>query len=387
MSSVATESLQERKLLEACLRAAGLPGNLGDAMKSDPNPLLTLHTYIASCLPAVCFQTFRSAPPPGSADDGVLHALRGPSLDQPRTRKVPGYLRGEPLARHVVWRGYDHFLNLVANPIRHSFSFATPSEEALSVLLSHSPLLELGAGTGYWATLLRARGADVLAVDKHAPSTENLANPFHSALVPGSLMEVGDGVAAAAAHPERTLLLMFPFKHMPGAVAWDAEALAAYTGETVIHVGALVWRQPGLERAACELTSDDVYFDAESGDTTSRRFQEALREKWTLVRTVPLPRFPFQADTLTVWKRKGADAALTAADVCEVRAGCVCYLCRAARVKGELCGLPSCGSQSRGAAPLLACVCKLGIAYCSTEHQAEHWRSHKAACKAARAGA
>ena len=33
----------------------------------------------------------------------------------------------------------------------------------------HSPLVEVGAGTGYWAALLRGRGARVFAYDRDPP--------------------------------------------------------------------------------------------------------------------------------------------------------------------------------------------------------------------------
>jgi hypothetical protein len=45
------------------------------------------------------------------------------------------------------------------------FCFAVPNAEAIDLLLAHQPLLEIGAGTGAWAKLLRDRGADVIATD------------------------------------------------------------------------------------------------------------------------------------------------------------------------------------------------------------------------------
>ena len=45
------------------------------------------------------------------------------------------------------------------------FGFAVPSSESIELLLAHSPILEIGAGSGSWAKLLRDRGADVIATD------------------------------------------------------------------------------------------------------------------------------------------------------------------------------------------------------------------------------
>ena len=44
------------------------------------------------------------------------------------------------------------------------YAFAIPSDEALDALADVSPLVEMGAGTGYWAYLLRKRHVDVQAL-------------------------------------------------------------------------------------------------------------------------------------------------------------------------------------------------------------------------------
>ena len=65
---------------------------------------------------------------------------------------------------------------------------------------------------------------------------------------------------------------------------WDAEALAAYRGETVAHVG--------------ELTPE---FGTR---TTSEAFAQALMAGFELQQTVPLPNWPHMKDKLTIWKRR-----------------------------------------------------------------------------------
>src|SRR5215471_9090998 len=55
------------------------------------------------------------------------------------------------------------------------YAFAIPTEAALSVLARFAPIIELGAGTGYWAHLLRRRGVDCLAFDAAPP--DQLPNP------------------------------------------------------------------------------------------------------------------------------------------------------------------------------------------------------------------
>ena len=41
--------------------------------------------------------------------------------------------------------------------------------ELLDALAERAPLVEVGAGLGYWAAALRARGVPVLALDSHPP--------------------------------------------------------------------------------------------------------------------------------------------------------------------------------------------------------------------------
>lgn len=50
--------------------------------------------------------------------------------------------------------------------LRAKYAFAVPSERALAAIVALDPIVEMGAGTGYWARCLQARGADVLAYDE-----------------------------------------------------------------------------------------------------------------------------------------------------------------------------------------------------------------------------
>ena len=65
------------------------------------------------------------------------------------------------------------FLDYCVAPARRIYSWAVPSERAIGCLVHHSKtcagVLEVGAGTGFWAAILASRGADVLAVDDAPP--------------------------------------------------------------------------------------------------------------------------------------------------------------------------------------------------------------------------
>src|SRR5260370_2256283 len=89
------------------------------------------------------------------------------------------------------------------------FSWAIPNTRALEVLAAHAPLVECGAGMGYWSALLRARSVDVVAYDAAPPGVE--ANAYHArARGPWTAIEREDSARAARRHPSRTPALSCP---------------------------------------------------------------------------------------------------------------------------------------------------------------------------------
>lgn len=45
------------------------------------------------------------------------------------------------------------------------FSWAIPNKKAIDICSNYGPIVEVGAGTGYWAWLLRKQGVSVEALD------------------------------------------------------------------------------------------------------------------------------------------------------------------------------------------------------------------------------
>ncbi len=158
------------------------------------------------------------------------------------------------------------------------YAFAVPTRDALDRLASHAPIVELGAGTGYWAHLLRARGVDCLAYDLAPP--DRLPNPsrFH----PFTWTDVAQGDAdVLKLHADRTLFLCWPPYRDPLA----ARALALYRGATLVYVG-----EPTGGR-----TADAAFFDL-------------LTRDWAPIEELALPNWPGTHDGLTVYRRRSAGA-------------------------------------------------------------------------------
>lgn len=106
----------------------------------------------------------------------------------------------------------------------HRYAWAVPSEEALQFLVKMSPLVEIGAGSGYWAKMIADRGGDILAYDIFEEGWDFEQQWF----------DVREGGAEKAKeHSDRTLFLCWPPYDHPMA----AEVLQAYEGQLVVFVG------------------------------------------------------------------------------------------------------------------------------------------------------
>ena len=170
------------------------------------------------------------------------------------------------------------------------FSWAVPNTRALDVLAAYAPLVECGAGMGYWAALLRARGVDIAAYDA-APPGRASKNAFHRrGREPWTDVLRASSIAAVRRHRDRTLVLCWPPYGDDGA---SYSVLRAYRGETFLYIG-----------------------EPDEGATGSVRFRRELALNWTLAKTVALPRWPRLRDTLMVYRRNARRLPLTERDRC-----------------------------------------------------------------------
>ena len=131
------------------------------------------------------------------------------------------------------------------NSIRKKYSYAIPTEPVLSWLVKLGPIVEVGAGKGYWAKMIADRGGDIVAYDVIDPRQNGMTDmgePWYDIAI--SDCEVcGD-------HPGRTLFLCWP----PLGSNMASRALMSYInggGRYVVYIGA----------AAGGCTAGDSFFD------------------------------------------------------------------------------------------------------------------------------
>ncbi len=164
--------------------------------------------------------------------------------------------------------------------LTNKYAWAVPNQEALATIAAEGRVVEAGAGSGYWASLLRAMKTDVIAFDKHG--TDLAANHFHKASPVKAWTDIARGDAAAVKpHGDRSLFMSFPPHDEP--FAYDV--LKNYRGNRFVYVG----EGPG------GVTGDDKFFNL-------------LAKRWKEEKTVAIPNWEasdgFLRDALTVYVRR-----------------------------------------------------------------------------------
>lgn len=215
---------------------------------------------------------------------------------------LAGLPPGDPPGPRLSWSvpgGLASVLNLAARrrELAALLAWAIPAEGALDVLARHAPLLECGAGTGYWAALLRARGADVVACDADPPGRPaadtgaGTGNRYHDTRRrPWTPVGTASAGGAVAANQDRTLFLCWP-PHDDDSASYAA--LRAYRGDVLLYVGG----GPG-------------------GPTGTVRFHRELELNWSPAEQVALPTWPGLRDRLVVYRRNPLRRPLTRRDRC-----------------------------------------------------------------------
>jgi hypothetical protein len=152
------------------------------------------------------------------------------------------------------------------------YAYVFPDDSTLAMLAGLGPLVEMGAGTGYWAHRLRSLGVDIVAFDQ-APVDGERANRYHPRARPWTGVEQGDQTVLSG-HADRGLFLCWPplFSSL-------GDCLTHYCGDTVAYVG-------------------------DGGYLTARL--DHLHERFTKVAAAPvraLDPYPGMRSQLTVWRR------------------------------------------------------------------------------------
>lgn len=172
------------------------------------------------------------------------------------------------------------------------YAFGCPDDRALELVAAAGPVIEVGAGTGYWARCLAERGVDVIATDELAAPFERWfpeAPRWHP-------VQRVDARLAAAAHADRTLLMVWP---PMSSMAIDALlAYEAHGGQRAIYVG----------EGTLGCTADETFTSYTGIDWWDDDDGPRPATPWRVVEEHRVPQWPGINDWLYVLERSAAAA-------------------------------------------------------------------------------
>lgn len=148
--------------------------------------------------------------------------------------------------------------------MRLKYSFAIPNEEAIEEIVKYSPLIEIGAGSGYWAYLINKKGGDIITFDNKRREYDKYWYNVNY----GNTNKVKE-------YPERTLFLCWPENE--DSMGFDS--IKNSISETVILIG---------EKNGC---------------TGSKGMDSLLRRNYTLEKHISIPQWMCNRDRLTIYSK------------------------------------------------------------------------------------
>ena len=181
-----------------------------------------------------------------------------------------------------------------------TFAFAVPTDDALDAIASHAPegLVELGAGTGYWARLLADRGVDVVAYDAVPPP--DTANPFFGGSALWHPVDAGDE-RSIARHPDRTLLIVWPTRE-----SWATDAVRLFHdsgGRRLAFVGEGPGGRMGDDQLHAMLGLSEGCMACDYGLVDLSCVCD-IQPTWALRRRIELPHWGGYEDDLYLFERR-----------------------------------------------------------------------------------
>jgi hypothetical protein len=173
------------------------------------------------------------------------------------------------------------------------YSWAIPTEEALEMLARFRPIVEIGAGTGYWAYELRKRGVTIEAYDQYPPDGSDLTNEerelygteyeekvrknwYHRGHTSWTEVQQGTPEVLKTFGPEWNLFLCWP--PMSDMAMYS---LGYHRGKYIIYVG-----------------------ESSGGCNADRKFFRLLNRFYDIVDEVNIPQWPGIHDYMTVYRHK-----------------------------------------------------------------------------------
>ena len=201
-----------------------------------------------------------------------------PGLPDPRDHSLAWWNDEPALYAWWCWTqaeglGRDTVNDDYSITITTRYSEAIPTKAVIQRLAALGPIIEVGAGGGYWARLIRDVDGDVIATDVEAPET----NGWYPDLAPWTHVQQADAVEAVTQHENRVILSCWP----PRGCNYVTRVLDAAPQNTLVLVTDGRLRQEKI---------DPMY--------------DQLEDAWTRSEDIAIPRWPYRYDSLMIWRRR-----------------------------------------------------------------------------------
>lgn len=170
---------------------------------------------------------------------------------------------------------YSSSIFSIREPFVTKYAWAIPDRQALQIIKDlKQNIVEMGAGTGYWARLLNDNGIDIIAYDCAPPQTDTVNDYGHKekyfTIQQGEPKVLED-------YSNRALFLCWPpYEH-----DMAETCLFHWKGEYLIYVGELA-----------------------GGCTANDEFFQILEDKFTLIKEYEIPQWSCINDKLFIYQRK-----------------------------------------------------------------------------------
>ena len=266
-------------------------------------------------------------------DDYAYHEALTTTTD-PETGEIVEDLDESIFMKHLFLpfrhRGFtaqilDSFCRGLLGPLK-TISYAIPSPSNLEVISQYAPLIEVGAGSGYWSAALQHQyGRETITpYDAHPPESSNdddkEKDPKGSLYFDRTYTQVHKGDCQSLFRGEEkdnfnnhTLLMVWPNNpdnvdnaeefHSPRLPpVWDANCARDFVANGGTHIILVAERETNIHILPSRPEQGSPTWP-DSGLCASRELQTLLQEEFELVHQMAIPTW-YYSDDLTIWKRK-----------------------------------------------------------------------------------
>ena len=317
---------QEHFILSSWLKYFDMEPNLFSEHPLCRNWMYELYQRTKTIIPEQFFKIYDERSRPTYDEINVLLSIDDSALSYAMDQE-DGSVNEDQILSHLFTsfrhRGFqvslaDVFSRVLLGPLK-TVGYAIPSEDNLEAISKYGPLVEVGAGTGYWSAALQLKGVDVLAFDADPPSEEKPGLYFdrtYTLVKEGSCQSIFDKANRdhyADSTMNRSLLMIWP--NNPDNVdnaeefhsdrlppVWDVDCARAYTSQA--GEGAIIILVAERESNIHVLPSHPQNpTQPDSGLCASRALQQFLLDEYELIYQMDIPTW-FYSDDLTIWRRR-----------------------------------------------------------------------------------